>query len=61
MIAYDIEMLEKAKPGSHKKMFIEVTLKDLEVYYLQQPVLRILAYLNTQMLPSLTPSGSPSK
>ena len=55
MINFDIEMLDKPKAFDHKTMYIDVTLKDLEIYYFQQPVLRLINYLNTQMLPSLTP------
>lgn len=33
-------------------MFIDIKLANLTAYYIQQPVLRIITYLNTQMLPS---------
>ena len=42
-------------------MLINTSIRDLKVSYVQQPVLRILAYLTEQMLPSLTPSADPSK
>ncbi len=48
-------MLDKPKAFDHKTMYIDVTLKDLEIYYFQQPVLRLINYLNIQLLPSLTP------
>lgn len=36
-------------------MFIKVSLYDLKVSYIQQPVLRFINYLLEQILPSLTP------
>lgn len=33
-------------------MFIDLKLANLTAYYVQQPVLRLITYLNTQMLPS---------
>ena len=33
-------------------MFIETKLNNLVIYYTQQPILRLITYLNTQMLPS---------
>lgn len=34
-------------------MLIDTKLNNLTVYYTQQPVLRLITYLNTQMLPAL--------
>ncbi len=46
------------KPNSDgKKMLILAEINDLEVSYIQQPVLRLITYLNTQLLPSLTPEA----
>ncbi len=33
-------------------MFIDMKLANLTTYYVQQPILRLITYLNTQMLPS---------
>lgn len=33
-------------------MLIDVRIANLTTYYLQQPILRLITYLNTQMLPS---------
>lgn len=33
-------------------MLIDVKLANLTTYYVQQPVLRLITYLNAQMLPS---------
>lgn len=33
-------------------MLIDVRLANITTYYVQQPVLRLITYLNTQMLPS---------
>lgn len=33
-------------------MLIDTTLNNLTIYYSQQPILRLITYLNTQMLPS---------
>ena len=41
-------------------MIILVEISDLVISYVQQPVLRIITYLNTQMLPSLSPDSKPS-
>ena len=41
-------------------MFIDTKINNLTVYYTQQPVLRFITYLNTQMLPSFE-TGSPEK
>ena len=41
-----------------KKMLIEAEINDLEVSYIQQPVLRLITYLNTQLLPSFSPESS---
>ena len=41
-------------------MLINTHLNNLTFYYSQQPILRLIAYLNTQMLPSLD-TGSPEK
>jgi hypothetical protein len=35
-----------------KKMLIDTKLNNLTIYYSQQPILRLITYLNTQMLPS---------
>lgn len=39
-------------------MLIKSSLYDLKVSYVQQPVLRLIAYLTEQLLPSLTPDSS---
>jgi hypothetical protein len=36
----------------NKTMFIDMKLANLTTYYVQQPILRLITYLNTQMLPS---------
>jgi hypothetical protein len=33
-------------------MLIDIKLANLTTFYVQQPVLRLITYLNTQMLPS---------
>ena len=60
MLGFDIQILEIPN-NRNKKMLINTSIRDLKVSYVQQPVLRILAYLTEQMLPSLTPSADPSK
>ena len=36
----------------NKKMLIDVRINNLTTFYLQQPILRLITYLNTQLLPS---------
>lgn len=43
----------KVENEDHKKMLINILLNNLTLYYTQQPILRLITYLNTQMLPSL--------
>lgn len=33
-------------------MLIDIKIANLTTFYLQQPILRLITYLNTQMLPS---------
>ena len=56
MVEFDIQILELANADG-KKMLIYTSIKDLEASYVQQPVLRILAYLTEQMLPSFSPTS----
>lgn len=42
-------------------MLIDVKLANLTVYYIQQPILRLITYLNTQMLPSFESGPKESK
>ena len=42
-------------------MLIDASIKDLEISYVQQPILRLLAYLTKQILPSLIPSNPDKK
>jgi hypothetical protein len=51
MLEFNIEMLKQPNQLG-KKMLIDTKLNNLTVYYTQQPVLRLITYLNTQMLPS---------
>ena len=60
MFVFNIQILEIPN-AENKTMLINTCINDLKVSYVQQPVLRILAYLTEQMLPSLTPSSDPSK
>ena len=57
LIFFDINMLNKANEAG-KKMIIITEINDLEVSYIQQPVLRLITYLTAQMLPSLSPDSS---
>jgi uncharacterized protein (DUF2461 family) len=51
MLDFNIKIL-KELTKHQKKMFIDLKLANLTAYYVQQPVLRLITYLNTQMLPS---------
>ena len=51
MLDFNIEMLNHFNENK-KKMLIKTQLNYLTVYYTQQPVLRLITYLNTQLLPS---------
>ena len=51
MLEFNIEIL-KVINEYHKNMLIDVRLANLTVFFIQQPVLRLITYLNTQMLPS---------
>jgi len=51
MLDFDIQML-KRKNINKKNMLINVKLDNLTMYYTQQCILRLIAYINTQMTPS---------
>jgi len=57
MLEFDITMLNQLNQDK-KKMLIKTQLNYLTVYYTQQPVLRLITYLNTQMLPSFNTGDS---
>lgn len=59
MVDFDINMLKKLNENK-KSLIVDVHLASLTVYYTQQQVLRIVTYLNTQMLPSFD-SGDQKK
>lgn len=51
MMDFNIEMLNEVNEYN-KKMLINIKIANLTTFYLQQPILRLITYLNTQMLPS---------
>jgi hypothetical protein len=51
MLDFNIAILEQVNSDG-KKMLIEIKLTGLTAYYTQQPILRLITFLNTQMLPS---------
>ena len=42
-------------------MIIDTKINNLAVFYTQQPVLRLITYLNTQMLPSFETNSEEKK
>ncbi len=46
--------------NSSKTLFLNAFIRDLKISYIQQPILRLINYILEQILPSLTPSKSPS-
>ncbi len=51
MLQFNIQTL-KVPNNDNKKLLIDILLNNLTIYYTQQPILRLITYLNTQMLPS---------
>ena len=51
MLDFNIEMLNQPNEDK-KKMLIKMQLNYLTAYYTQQPILRLITYINTQLLPS---------
>jgi hypothetical protein len=60
MLEFNIEIL-KVLNEYHKNMLIDIKLANLTAYYIQQPILRLITYLNTQMLPSFDSGSKDSK
>lgn len=55
MVRFDVELL-KTVNNAGKDLLVKADVQGIEVYYVQQPVLRVLTYLTTQFMSSLSQS-----
>jgi hypothetical protein len=52
LLVFNVKLKENVMPGE-KRIVVKVLVKDINIEYFQQPVLRLISYLLVQLLPAL--------